>query len=353
MFSEIPYGGWKRNLKIADGAAELVVTLDVGPRILFAAPVGGRNLFAELPEQLGKSGEQEWQIRGGHRFWTAPENDESYALDNAPVDYAKLDDKTVQIVSPASPFGWQKTLVIRSEGGGPLPGLPHPEEHRREAGRGNPLGPLRDGARRHRHHPAASLRPPSGRPASRRPLHQRRFPGQPKLVLWKYTPASTTPRFTLGQNHWHVRQVSPAAATKFGLWHEGWVAYQLGTAFFAKTVPALPAPAYPDQGVNFELFTNGTILELETLAPPRRARAGREPDPRRDLENRNLGGAAHRLRLGRPFLRGAQVISAWTAAARWPRSASKRGAISGRRRSSAAPSPRYDASLAARQRRAS
>ena len=41
-------------------------------------------------------------IRGGHRFWTAPEGDHSYDLDNSPVTWKKLGDAAVEIAQPAS-----------------------------------------------------------------------------------------------------------------------------------------------------------------------------------------------------------------------------------------------------------
>ena len=70
----ISHGGWKNNVRLANESVEIVATLDVGPRIIrFAAP-GGPNLFKEYKDQLGKAGEKQWMIRGGHRFWESPEN---------------------------------------------------------------------------------------------------------------------------------------------------------------------------------------------------------------------------------------------------------------------------------------
>ena len=81
----IPYAGWPRNLRIANADVELVVTLDVGPRVIRYAAPGGRNLFGETADQLGKSGEPHWMPRGGHRLWTAPEDKtRTYAPDNRP-----------------------------------------------------------------------------------------------------------------------------------------------------------------------------------------------------------------------------------------------------------------------------
>src|ERR1700751_4892698 len=68
------YKGWKNCYRITNGEIEAIVTGDVGPRIIRFAFVGGQNLFKEFPDQLGKSGEEKFQLRGGHRVWKAPED---------------------------------------------------------------------------------------------------------------------------------------------------------------------------------------------------------------------------------------------------------------------------------------
>ena len=113
MIQEIPYAGWKRNLRLRGAITELVITLDVGPRIIRYAFPEGKNVFVEMAEQMGGVGETEWMIRGGHRFWTAPEGDHSYELDNGPVTWKKLSGESVEIVQPASKkFGFQNTLRV-------------------------------------------------------------------------------------------------------------------------------------------------------------------------------------------------------------------------------------------------
>ncbi|HEX4140791.1 MAG TPA: hypothetical protein VHY09_10625, partial [Candidatus Methylacidiphilales bacterium] len=113
MIQEIPYAGWKRNLRLQGPTTELIITLDVGPRIIRYAFPGDKNVFVEMPEQLGGAGEKEWQIRGGHRFWSAPEGAHSYALDNDPVTYKKISDTAAEIIQPADKaHGFQKTMRV-------------------------------------------------------------------------------------------------------------------------------------------------------------------------------------------------------------------------------------------------
>src|SRR4051794_26489045 len=83
---KVEYKGWKNNLRLSNGEAEVIVTLDVGPRVISYKLKDGKNVFKEYDEMLGKSGEAEWQIRGGHRLWIGPEDlTRTYAPDNGPV----------------------------------------------------------------------------------------------------------------------------------------------------------------------------------------------------------------------------------------------------------------------------
>src|SRR6516164_8475714 len=66
--------GWAHCYRVTNGEVELIVTGDVGPRIIRFGFVGGQNLFKEYAEQLGKSGEEKFQLRGGDRVWKAPED---------------------------------------------------------------------------------------------------------------------------------------------------------------------------------------------------------------------------------------------------------------------------------------
>ena len=84
---KIEYKGWRNSYRVSNGEVELVVTSDVGPRIIRFGFVGGQNLFKEFAEQLGGTGEQKEQLRGGDRVWKAPEDPvATWAPDNVPVE---------------------------------------------------------------------------------------------------------------------------------------------------------------------------------------------------------------------------------------------------------------------------
>src|SRR5258708_31876930 len=57
------YKGWPNSYRVSNRQIEVVVTGDVGPRIIRFGFIGGQNLLKEIVEQLGKSGEKEIQLR--------------------------------------------------------------------------------------------------------------------------------------------------------------------------------------------------------------------------------------------------------------------------------------------------
>src|ERR1700691_4569489 len=111
---KIEYKGWRNSYRVSNGEVELVVTSDVGPRIIRFGFVGGQNLFKEFAEQLGGTGEQKEQLRGGDRVWKAPEDPvATWAPDNVPVEIRVTPDGLVAR-APIEPLtGLQKEIEVR------------------------------------------------------------------------------------------------------------------------------------------------------------------------------------------------------------------------------------------------
>jgi hypothetical protein len=270
MIEEIPYNRWKNNLRLRGAKNELVITLDVGPRVIRYAPHDGPNAFVELSEQIGGTDESEWMIRGGHRFWTAPEAGHSYDLDNKPVSWKKLGDTAVELTQPPSKkFGFQKTMRVEL--------LPGAEEVVRVTHRLTAIGDqtleltpwalsvMDIGGTCVVPQPKFDLHP-SEFPDGRATKPEEFLPNR-EFVLWPFTDL-TDGRYKFSENFLRFSYQSGLAATKLGLKFEGgWIAYENKGLLFAKHVPRQGGVPYPDRGVNLELFTNNTILEMESLAP--------------------------------------------------------------------------------------
>jgi hypothetical protein len=111
----VEYRGWKNNLRLSNGAAELIVTLDVGPRVVSYSLPGGLNVLKNYDAHMGGTGEAEWQLRGGHRFWLAPEDlTRTYFPDNRPVKYEAIGPHAARITAPVEePYGVQKVMELR------------------------------------------------------------------------------------------------------------------------------------------------------------------------------------------------------------------------------------------------
>src|SRR5688572_29015872 len=111
----VQYGGWNC-ARLTAGEAEILVTLDVGPRVIrYAFPEGENELF-ESPKDAGKKGGTEYRSYGGHRLWVGPEHAEkTLQPENEPVEYAHEGDAHVFRSQPDK-FGLQKEIRIETTG---------------------------------------------------------------------------------------------------------------------------------------------------------------------------------------------------------------------------------------------
>jgi hypothetical protein len=257
-FEIIPYGGWQHNARLSDGNVELIVTLDVGPRIIRYGTVGGPNVFGEMPDQRGGCGEQEWMLRGGHRLWISPESaSRSYELDNEPVQWEEVEGGVRAVQPPGPHTGIAKKLEVCLDENGVVT-----VHHELENAGKKPfdcavwaLSVMTTGG-------TAILPLPKKVPHGESFLHNQEW------SIWPYS-YMNDPRLTLGARYLRLRQDPQVQRPfKIGVAHRlGWVGYAVRGHLFVKHFSYDPGAKYPDGGVNFETFTNEGILELESLSP--------------------------------------------------------------------------------------
>ncbi len=252
--------GWERNLRLANDHLELLATLDVGPRILSFSTRGGENVFKTYDDHLGGSAEPEWMIRGGHRFWIAPEDMvRTYHRDNHPVEFRENPATGEVVIDSVQEDGGRilKSLGISIDAEAPRVTVRHTARN---------LGtePLELSVW------ALSVMDAGGIGIIPQPAlgeHPRDYLPSRGMILWPYTDLSD-PRWHFGRDFFTVRQSEGHPPTKIGLPHrERWVAYVVGESVFLKTFDFLEGGNYPDGGCNFEAFTNSDMLELESLSP--------------------------------------------------------------------------------------
>ena len=265
----LSFAGWERNLKLSNGFVEVIITLEVGPRIISYRPVQGRSVFKLVRDEAGKSKEDVWKIRGGHRLWSAPEDfgkEDSlcYALDNSEVEHAIEDEFTVRVSNVIEkPTRIRREMVVRLEQTSPKITVEH-----RITNQGDvplelapwALSVMAPGGY------AILPQPPQGR-------HPQDYLPNRSIIAWPFTDLSDE-RFRVAREAIYLHQTQ-RPPFKIGLRHsEGWAAYVVDDHLFMKSVPFFAGEPYPDLGSNFEAFTNTEFLELETLGPLKKISPG-------------------------------------------------------------------------------
>ena len=256
---KISYKGWSNCYRLSNSQVDLIITGDVGPRIIRFGFVGEDNEFKEFSEMLGKTGGDEWRIYGGHRLWHAPEvMGRTYFPDNTPVKVEERAD-SVHILQPTEPTtGIQKEMEIRL-----APDKAHVQVTHRLRNTtpwAVELAPW-----------ALSVMAPGGTaiiPLPPRRSHQESLLPTSAVALWAYTDM-TDPRWHWGRKYVLLRQ-DPNLDTpqKAGvLVTDGWAAYARAGHVFVKRSSYVAGARYPDLGCSIEAFTNADMLELETLGP--------------------------------------------------------------------------------------
>jgi hypothetical protein len=274
MSAEIrPAMGWKQVLVLANNEVELLITLDVGPRIISYRHQGGLNVFKTFDDQLGTSGEADWQIRGGHRLWMAPETTLSYFPDNQPVSFTLMDENHVCLRTPAeAESGIEKEIEIILDKKTSSVTLNHSIWATKDMSSGiAPWGltVLKAGGKAIIPMPPRNLHPndlPATERNAGRDLDLNLLPNR-KMSLWAYTNL-TDPRFNWCADRLEISQDANMPSTKLGFLHQLQSAhYEVDGYRFSKTIDYRQDATYPDGNCNLEIFTDGEMLELESLAP--------------------------------------------------------------------------------------
>lgn len=256
---KIRYGGWENCYRIANDQIELILTGDVGPRIIRFGFLNEENMFKEYADQLGRTQSDEWLNFGGHRFWHAPEVfPRTYYPDVEPVLVQELEDGILVTQKPEPTTGIQKQIKISLSSSKNEVQLTHSLiNHNLWAIECAPwaLTVMAQGG------VAVLPLPPRG------PHPEFMLPTS-TLSIWPYTDLSD-PRWVLGEKYILLRQDPDIQKPqKIGIFaSDGWAGYVNFNTLFLKQTPIHFDALYPDLGVNFEAYTDGEMLEVESLGP--------------------------------------------------------------------------------------
>ena len=259
--------GWENCLAMKSGQILLIVTADIGPRIVFLGKEDRFNLLKLFDEHAGRCGDDEWLIYGGHRLWAAPENDFSYIPDNEPIEVETDETEGVLVLirepdesglekritihnlqEDQSTVGFLGSFLIRNE-----------LVNRAEA-------PVRTASW------GISSFSPGGvgfMPLNRQVSLEKQYQAALSLNLWQY--ASLADPAYMWKHEWlEVDQTRQKSKQKIGTWNpKPWLAYRLnGLLVVIRTLVEQEDPhQYPDLGCNIEVYFDEHMLELETLSP--------------------------------------------------------------------------------------
>ncbi|HEY0005020.1 MAG TPA: hypothetical protein VGB17_09440 [Pyrinomonadaceae bacterium] len=246
--------------RLFNETVELIVTTNVGPRILRYGFVGADNLLGLHAEAAVKTALGEFKPWGGHRLWAAPEaNPRSYAPDNLPVEYELDGDRRIRLTAqPEEATGIQKELTVTLDPAGTGVTV-----HHRITNRNLWTIELAPWALTIMNGGGEAILPQE----PYRSWDECLLPARP-LVLWHYTDLSDT-RWTLGKKFIRLRtDAQKASPQKIGIANkQGWAAYLRAETLFVKRFDYLEGASYPDYGSNNEIYTASSFIELESLAP--------------------------------------------------------------------------------------
>ncbi len=256
-------------LRLTNGEIELIVTTDVGPRIIGYSFVGGENVLGEHPQAAVETALGTFKPYGGHRLWIAPENmPNSYAPDNQPVEYFYNQiENSVRLVQPIEPTSnTQKEIIIELDETGSGVSINH-----RITNRGAETIELA----------AWALTIMRGGGICEIPNEPFAAYGGDTLLpvrnlsLWSYTDF-TDSRWQFDKDFIRLKTDSAKPdPQKIGVLNkQGWAAYRVENLRFIKRFDYVEGANYPDMNSNTELYTAGDFVEIESLAPLCRLASG-------------------------------------------------------------------------------
>ena len=260
MIEKLSFQGWNNCYKLSNDQVALILTTDIGPRILSLTSQGGENLFHIHSGDLGQMGGEKWRLYGGHRLAFGPlAQPRAYLADNNSVQIEPQPFGARIFQYSHRPTGIQKefevrldpkhaqvTIIHRLCNNGAWPVELAASAITAMAAGGVGIFPL----------PARLVHDPD----IFHPPHA--------LMIWDYSDMSD-PRWRWGDRYVFLRgdQTNGKGDQRAGMEvAAGWCAYAVNRQLFVKRFTHLSGAAYPF-GCSVALQAGSECFQLETLSP--------------------------------------------------------------------------------------
>ena len=260
---ETEYMSYGKCVEISNGQVDLLVTVDVGPRIIRFGLIGKENEFCDNGTLKMQVGDDEWRIMGGHRLWHSPEeNPRTYSPDNQPVSWEKIENgiRVTQKTEPWVQIKKQMEITMSSCCNKVK------VVHRLTNENAWPIELSAWGI---------TVMATGGLEVVPQPNRETDLLANRVLSLWPYAKMNDH-RVYWGDKFITLKQdPATAAPFKFGITNEhGWAAYFNHGNLFVIRFHHDGDSVYPDFGVSYETYTTDYMTEMETLSPFTRLQPG-------------------------------------------------------------------------------
>jgi hypothetical protein len=250
------FKGLGKAMRLFNNEFELIVTLDIGPRIMHFSKPGGANILEDdvsVSETLPDG--SVWNIYGGHRVWHSPEAfPRSYMTDGLPLEKYELLDNGICMYQKEEPWVQIQKII----------------EVHILSDRVKVMNRLVNNGAWDIEMAVWSLTVGSQKGREVCPVVQRNTGLLPNTlyVNWPYSRLNDK-RVYWGQKYIVVdNDPENQTAFKFGYPNEyGWAAYFNHNLCFIKKYSHESGGKYPDFGCSWETYTSFWGVELESLSP--------------------------------------------------------------------------------------
>ncbi len=268
--SELQYSSYGKCVCISNGTIEVYVTIDFGPRIIRCGFVGGENFMKEdndfsIKTDLGntKFNENIFYLRGGHRCWMSPESLPRVNYpDNKAISYEQKGDVVVFTQPEQEGNEVQLSFEITMSDTSNSVEINHVFVNTSYWAKEFAVWPITVVAQNGVEYIPQNI-------VSKGPLPNR------NLAMWSYSKYNDA-RLNLGDKYITVTQ-NPEIIEPFKLGlaqDRPWAAYFHHGDMFVKKYQVVQTEQYPDFGCTYETYTNGKILEMETLGHLKKVNPG-------------------------------------------------------------------------------